>query len=83
MQLSKIFGYAKAVVAAATPVFALVQAAVTDNKIDGQEWLNILVAVVVAGGVLLVPNKGFVKADPDDSIKARFTPSPGSSGPLE
>jgi hypothetical protein len=83
MQLSKMAQYAKAFVAAIAPVGVLVESAVTDNKITSGEWVQIITALVVAFGVLMVPNK----ADPEDSIKARFSesepPSRGSSGPLE
>lgn len=53
----KVSRYAKAVVAAAGPVLYAAQAAVTDGRVDGQEWLTIGLAVLVAAGVWKVPNR--------------------------
>jgi hypothetical protein len=54
--MSTFAQYWKAAVAAVSPVFLLVQAAVTDNHISGQEWVGIAAAAVVAGGVLVKGN---------------------------
>ncbi|WP_329251852.1 hypothetical protein OG417_07880 [Actinoallomurus sp. NBC_01490] len=51
-----VLRYAKAVTAAAIPVFTVIQAAVTDNQITTAEWVNIVVAVAGAFGVALVAN---------------------------
>jgi hypothetical protein len=49
--------HAKFVVAAVTPVFLAVQAALTDSEITTEEGVAIGVAVVVAVGVLLKANQ--------------------------
>lgn len=55
--MSKLAQYAKFIVAAVTPVFVAIQAAVTDGSISSDEWGTIAASVAVAIGVLLVPNK--------------------------
>lgn len=54
--MKNVARYWKAVVAAGTPVFLAVQAAVTDDTITSTEWVGIVAALVVAAGVLTVPN---------------------------
>jgi hypothetical protein len=49
--------HAKFIVAAVTPVFVAIQAAVTDSEITSAEVGTIVAAVIVAIGVLSVPNK--------------------------
>lgn len=53
--MSKLAQYWKAIVAAATPVFLLIQSSVTDG-IDTQEWYAIAAAAIVAVGVFLKAN---------------------------
>lgn len=53
----KISKYWKAVIAGSGPVLLAAQAAVTDGAVDGQEWLTIGLAVLVAAGVWRVPNR--------------------------
>ena len=55
--MSKLAEYAKFVIATVTPVFLVIQAAVTDGGIDQQEWTAIAVGVLVAVGVLLKGNR--------------------------
>ena len=55
--MSKLSEYWKAVVAAVSPVFVLVQSALTDGGIDQQEWVAIVATAIVAVGVLLKANK--------------------------
>ena len=49
--------YWKAVVAAAAPVFIVIQSAVSDDVITHDEWVKIGTAAVAAVLVYLVPNK--------------------------
>lgn len=44
-----IFGYSKAIGAAAAPLIALVADAIADGSITGAEWKTIAIAVVTAG----------------------------------
>jgi hypothetical protein len=92
MSLSKIFGYAKAIVAALSPVAVLVESAITDNQITSGEWVSIVTALVAAVGVLMVPNLRFNSrasggtmppAPPYHGDSYPAAPSGGSSGPLE
>lgn len=48
--------YWKFAIATLGPVFLLVQAALTDDRITGQEWAGIAAGSVVAVGVLLKGN---------------------------
>lgn len=52
-----MLAYAKALVAVATAVAAVVQSAITDGHISAQEWGLIVTAVITAIGVYLFPNK--------------------------
>ena len=54
--MANVARYWKAVVAALTPVFLVVQAAVTDDVITQEEWVRIVVGLLVALGVVTVPN---------------------------
>jgi hypothetical protein len=96
MNLSGWLSRAKGIVAAIAPVFALVEAAVTDNTITANEWYQIVGALIIAAGVYFVPNKGYVnplnpavggtippRPPKDDEVPFRNPPSTGSSGPLE
>lgn len=56
MNAAKLSRYWKAVIAAAGPVFLVVQAAVTDNRISTEEWVGIGAAVAVAAGVFMKRN---------------------------
>jgi hypothetical protein len=68
----KVWSRAKAIVAAAAPIFMLVDSAITDGTITGDEWVKIIAAVIVAAGVYFVPNKGYVNPI-DDKRSARFS----------
>jgi hypothetical protein len=54
--LDRAARYWKAIIAAATPVFLAVQAAVTDDHVSSEEVVAISVAVLVALGVLAKRN---------------------------
>lgn len=51
---------AKAIVAVLIPVAQLIDAAVSDGDITGDEWQKIAIAVVGAIFVYFVPNKGYI-----------------------
>jgi hypothetical protein len=53
----KISTYMKTVIASLAPVLAAVQAAADDGKFDTSEGITIALAVLVALGVYLVPNR--------------------------
>jgi hypothetical protein len=55
--MSKLAEYWKALIAAVTPVFLVVQTALEDDGVSQEEWVAIGVAVVVALGVLVKANK--------------------------
>jgi hypothetical protein len=57
IMLDKIARYWKAIIAASSPVFLAIQAAVTDDHISNQEVIAISAAVVVAVGVLVKGNR--------------------------
>lgn len=63
--------YWKGAIAALTPVFVAVQAAVTDDTITKTEWVTIVVAVIVAGGVVA---KGNAPAPGDPAAGERLAP---------
>lgn len=56
MNASRLARYWKAAIAAAAPVFLLVQAAVTDGQISTEEWVGIAAAAFIAAGVLAKGN---------------------------
>lgn len=63
--MEKLKEIAKFLVALLAPVFLVIQSALTDGEITQDEWLKILVALLVALGVWAVPNKP-VAAKPQD-----------------
>lgn len=52
----KVSRYAKGIIAGLGPVVFAGQAAVTDGVITNAEWVTIVVALLVALGVVAVPN---------------------------
>lgn len=54
--VAKVSRYWKFLIAALTPVFLAVQAAVTDDVITTQEWVAICASAVIAVGVLVKGN---------------------------
>lgn len=64
--LDKVSRYWKAIIAAGTPVFLAVQAAVTDNHVSQEEVVAISVAVLVAIGVLAKGNAPAPQEPPSD-----------------
>lgn len=61
--MSNLLKYAKALVAALTPAYLLFEGAQSDGVITGAEWRDVAIAVIVALGVFLVPNRDAARAD--------------------
>lgn len=65
---TKAARYWKFIVATVTPVFLVVQSAVTDDQITTDEWWKIGVAAVVAGGVFWKRNRPLPPPPPQPEI---------------
>ncbi len=70
----KVLQYAKFGVALLIPAAQLLQAALTDGTVTGDEWVKIILAVVGAAGVLAIPNAGANKPTPPMATPPMATP---------
>lgn len=87
----KAMQYAKAIGSALVPVYLVIESAITDGKITGDEWSKIIASLVGVAIVYFVPNikpglaKGGTIPPPTSTGLPTYNPPPstGSSGPLE